>query len=90
MKFSGREMPNQRQSRASRVVNGMAALDPAPHRNRLRMKNTANTILKGQRWEHKDLILSTTNDTRGWSQNLPWNQQGTKEDVDLPTKASHN
>ena len=45
MKFSGKEMPNQRQSKARRVVNGMAALDPAPHRNRLRTKNTIKTTL---------------------------------------------
>ena len=40
----GREIPNQRQSRASRVVKGMAADEPAPHRNRLSTKNTPNAI----------------------------------------------
>ena len=46
MKVSGKEMPNQRQSRASKVVNGMAALDPAPHRNRLSTKNTTKITLR--------------------------------------------
>ena len=40
----GREIPNQRQSKASKVVKGMAADEPAPHRNRLSTKNTPNTI----------------------------------------------
>ena len=40
----GREIPNQRQSKASKVVKGMAADEPAPHRNRLSMKKTPNTI----------------------------------------------
>ena len=40
----GREIPNQRQSKASKVVKGMAADEPAPHRNRLSMKNTPNAI----------------------------------------------
>ena len=38
-------MPNHRQSRARRVVKGMAALEPAPHRNRFRVKNTEKHIL---------------------------------------------
>ena len=45
-KVSGREMPNQRQRRARRVVNGMAALEPAPQRKRLRMKNTTKQTLQ--------------------------------------------
>ena len=40
----GRETPNQRQSKASKVVKGMAADEPAPHRNRLSTKNTPNAI----------------------------------------------
>ena len=44
-KVRGREMPNHRQSRARRVVKGMAALDPAPHRNRFRVKNTEKHVL---------------------------------------------
>ena len=43
-KVRGREIPNQRQSKASKVVKGMAADEPAPHRNRLRTKNTPNAI----------------------------------------------
>ena len=38
-------MPNHRQSKARRVVKGMAALEPAPHRNRFRVKNTEKHIL---------------------------------------------
>ena len=34
-KVRGREIPNQRDSRASRVVKGMAADEPAPQRIRL-------------------------------------------------------
>ena len=34
-KVRGREIPNQRDSRTSRVVKGMTADEPAPHRNRL-------------------------------------------------------
>lgn len=44
--MSGREIPSQRQSRARRVVKGTAALDPAPHRNRFKMKNTENVALQ--------------------------------------------
>ena len=40
----GREIPNQRQNKASKVVKGMAADEPAPQRNRLRPKNTPNAI----------------------------------------------
>ena len=43
-KVRGSEIPNQRQSKASRVVKGMAADDPAPQRRRLRKKNTPNVI----------------------------------------------
>lgn len=45
-KVSGRETPNQRQRRASRVVNGIAALDPAPHRNKFKTKKTVKVALK--------------------------------------------
>lgn len=45
-KVSGREMPNQRQRSASRVVNGTAALDPAPHRNKFKMKKTVKLALR--------------------------------------------
>ena len=38
-------MPNQRQRRARRVVNGMAAEDPAPQSKRFSVKNTTNTTL---------------------------------------------
>ena len=37
-KVSGREMPNQRQRRASRVVKGMAAEDLAPHSSKFSTK----------------------------------------------------
>ena len=40
----GTEIPNQRQSKARRVVKGMAADEPAYHRNRLRVKNTTKII----------------------------------------------
>ena len=42
---SGTEIPNQRASRASKVVNGIAALDPSIHNTRFKIKNRANTIL---------------------------------------------
>lgn len=42
----GRETPSQRQRRASRVVEGVAALEPALHRKRLRMKKVTNTTLE--------------------------------------------
>lgn len=45
MKVSGNDMPNHRHSRASRVVKGMAADDLAPHKRRLRKKNTPNNTL---------------------------------------------
>ena len=34
-KVRGREIPNQRHSKARKAVKGMAADEPAPHRNRL-------------------------------------------------------
>ena len=40
----GKEIPNQRQSRARRVVKGMAAEEPAPQRNMLRMKKMPKAI----------------------------------------------
>ena len=43
-KVKGTDTANQRQSKASKVVKGMAADEPAPHRNRLRTKNTPNAI----------------------------------------------
>ena len=43
---SGTEIPNQRASRARRVVNGIAALLPFIHSARFRMKNIPNTILQ--------------------------------------------
>ena len=43
-KVRGKEIPNQRQSKASKVVKGMAAEEPAPHRNILSTKNMLNTI----------------------------------------------
>ena len=42
-------MPSQRQSRARRVVKGMAALEPAPHRNKLRVKNIEKHMLERER-----------------------------------------
>ena len=44
MNVRGRDIPNQRQRRASKVVNGMAALEFAPHRKRFNIKNMTNTI----------------------------------------------
>ena len=43
MNVRGREIPNHRHRRASKVVKGMAALDPAPHRNRLITKKMTKT-----------------------------------------------
>ena len=51
-KVSGREMPSHRPSRASRVVKGTAALDPAPHRNRFRVKNTEKLALEDREESH--------------------------------------
>jgi len=42
-KVRGRETPNQRQRRASKVVKGMAPEDPTPQSMRFRTKNTTNT-----------------------------------------------
>jgi len=51
---SGREIPNQRQRRTSKVVKGMAPEDPTPQSMRFRMKNTTNTTLdkarEGEGW----------------------------------------
>ena len=44
----GSEIPNQRQRRARREVKGVAALEPALHRNRFRTKNIANDILRSK------------------------------------------
>jgi len=44
-KVRGREIPNQRQRRASKVVKGIAPEDPAPQSMRFRTKNTTNTTL---------------------------------------------
>ena len=53
-KVRGRETPNQRQRRASKVVKGMAPEDPAPQSMRFRTKNTTNTTLvkarEGEGW----------------------------------------
>ena len=53
-KVRGREIPNQRQRRASKVVKGMAPEDPAPQSMRFRTKNTTNTTLdkaqEGEGW----------------------------------------
>lgn len=54
-KVSGREMPNQRQRRASRVVNGTAALDPAPHRNKFKTKKTVKVALRWRRWREYEI-----------------------------------
>ena len=54
IKVRGREIPNQRQSRANSVVNGIAALELAPQRNKLRIKKTAKTIP-----EIKKALIST-------------------------------
>ena len=43
-KVRGREMPNQRQRRARRVVKGMAAEDLAPHSSRFRKKKMEKTM----------------------------------------------
>ena len=43
-KVNSSDTPNQRQSKASKVVRGMAADEPAPHRNRSSTKNTPNAI----------------------------------------------
>ena len=51
-KVRGREMPSQRHSRASSVVNGIAALEPAPHRNRFSVKNIEKTTLHMERSNH--------------------------------------
>jgi len=53
-KVRGRETPNQRQRRASKVAKGMAPEDPTPQSMRFRMKNTTNTTLvkarEGEGW----------------------------------------
>ena len=65
-KVRGREMPNHRQSRASSVVNGIAALEPAPHRNKFRMKNTVNVVLQ---WRERTSLLD-------WEDsNIPWHKE---------------
>ena len=43
-KVNSSDTPNQRQSKASKVVKGMAADEPASNRNRLSTKNTPNVI----------------------------------------------
>lgn len=45
-KVSGTDTKNQRDRRASKVVKGMAALDPLYHSIRFIMKKRANTTLK--------------------------------------------
>ncbi len=42
--ISGTDIPKYSDNNANRVVKGIAALDPAPHRNRFNIKNTLNTI----------------------------------------------
>jgi hypothetical protein len=56
-KVRGREIPNQRQSRASRVVKGTAAEDLAPHSNKLRKKKTLNTTPGTSRAVIKTLLF---------------------------------
>ena len=44
MKVRGNEIPKNRNSRASNVVNGIAALDSAPHKNKFKVKNIPKII----------------------------------------------
>lgn len=57
-KVSGTETRNQRDRRASRVVKGMAALDPLYHSIRFMMKNSPNTTLKPKHQNKKQNTLS--------------------------------
>ena len=57
-KVRGRETPNQRQRRASKVVKGMAPEDPAPQSMRFRMKNTTNTTLDKAREGEESIIIT--------------------------------
>ena len=58
-KVRGREIPNQRQRRARRVVKGMAADDPAPQRSKFRKKKTPNTTLKGGKKKTEEKEVTT-------------------------------
>ena len=75
-------MPSHRPSRASRVVKGTAALDPAPHRNRFRVKNTEKLALEDR---EKSLAHGTTGPL-----NIPWYEESRHEDIGLPLEPSHH
>ena len=44
MKVRGNEIPKNRNRRASNVVNGIAALELAPHKNKFKVKNIPKII----------------------------------------------
>ena len=83
--MSGRDTPNQRKRRASRVRNGMAALECAPHRKILTRKNTLNTILYGR----KRRKIRNQQSSFGTLCSIPWDEEGTKQNVSLPAQTFH-
>ena len=79
-------MPSQRQRRARSVVNGIAALEPAPHRKRLRVKNTENvTLWKANKIQQVCVCVCVcvcvVTTTRGWNVLYLHTYPGTKNAV---------